>query len=176
MSLIQHEIKQRLPFPTPAQEAVVGLIRTVDVLRRTLAAVVEPAGITLQQYNVLRILRGAGRDGIPTLEIAARMIEQTPGITRLLDRLERKALARRARCPRDRRQVLCTITPGGAHLLGRLDRPMTAASASFCRPLDDGGTIHLVRLLDAVRAALPAARSDRIPVPIRRKNKEMTKK
>jgi hypothetical protein len=57
---------------------------------RRLAGVVEPHGVTLQQYNVLRILRGAGEGGLPTLEIAQRMIEHAPGITRLLDRLERK--------------------------------------------------------------------------------------
>jgi DNA-binding MarR family transcriptional regulator len=81
-----------------------------DRLRRSLAEVVQPRGITLQQYNVLRILRGAGLGGLPTLEIGARMIEEAPGITRLLDRLERKALAERRRCPRDGRRVLCRIT------------------------------------------------------------------
>ena len=87
---LQDELRQRAPFASPAQEAVVALMRTTDVVRRYLARVVDPNGITLQQYNVLRILRGGGADGVPTLEVAARMIEQTPGITRLLDRLEAK--------------------------------------------------------------------------------------
>ena len=74
------------------------LVRTADLVRRVLDAVVEPHGITLQQYNVLRILRGAGAEGLPTLEIGERMIEQAPGVTRLLDRLEAKGLVRRQRC------------------------------------------------------------------------------
>src|SRR5436853_5453131 len=82
---IRSEIKQRRPFPSPHQEAVVALMRTADRARRLVGDVVEPLGITPQQYNVLRILRGAGDAGLPTLEIAQRMIEQTPGITRLLD-------------------------------------------------------------------------------------------
>ena len=151
--LIQRELKQRRPF-TPAQEAVVSLLRTVEIVRRHLAAQIEPHGITLQQYNVLRILRGAGADGLPTLEIADRMIEQAPGITRLLDRLERKALVRRERCAADRRQVLCWITPAGADLLGGLDAAVEAADAAVVADLDDQERRHLVTLLDKVRAGL----------------------
>ena len=106
MSSLQHELRQRRPFASPAHEAVVGLMRTADLVRRQMTALVEPHGITLQQFNVLRILRGAGDEGLPTLEVAERMIEQTPGVTRLLDRLEAKELVRRQRCPKDRRQHL----------------------------------------------------------------------
>src|SRR5215208_2200660 len=104
-SILQQEIRQSRPFRSRQQEAVLALLRTSDVVRRFLARIVEPHGITLQQYNVLRILRGAGEEGIPTLAIGERMIEQAPGITRLLDRLESKGLVRRSRCPEDRRQV-----------------------------------------------------------------------
>ena len=93
MSQLQRELKQRKPFQSVAQEALLGLMRTTDMVRRQVAAVIEPHGITLQQYNVLRILRGGGTDGVPTLDIADRMIEQTPGITRLLDRLSRRPAA-----------------------------------------------------------------------------------
>ena len=103
MPPIADEIKQSRPFPSKGEEAVVALMRTSDLVRRLVSDVVEPHGITLQQYNVLRILRGSRPDSLPTLEIAARMIEQAPGITRLLDRLERKGLIRRQRCPEDRR-------------------------------------------------------------------------
>ncbi|HSN86827.1 MAG TPA: MarR family transcriptional regulator, partial [Thermoanaerobaculia bacterium] len=88
-------------------------MRTTDLVRRAIARLLEPYDMTPQQYNVLRILRGAGEEGIPTLEISDRMIEQAPGITRLLDRLEAKKLVRRQRCPEDRRQVLCWLTPEG---------------------------------------------------------------
>src|SRR6185503_17103008 len=126
-SAVQEEIQQRRPFSSPAEEAVVALVRTADLMRRALTHVVEPRGITLQQYNVLRILRGAGPDGLPTLEIGGRMIEQAPGVTRLLDRLEAKDLAVRERCARDRRQVLCRITPAGQRLLESLEQAMEEA-------------------------------------------------
>jgi hypothetical protein len=76
---------------TGARDTVVALLRAADRVRRRAARIVEPHGITLQQYNVLRILESAKEDGIPTLEVAARMIEETPDVTRLLDRLEANA-------------------------------------------------------------------------------------
>ena len=124
MSQLQRELKQGKPFQSTAQEALLALMRTTDLVRRQMAALVEPSGVTIQQYNVLRILRGGGSDGVPTLEVAPRMVEQTPGITRLLDRLEAKELVRRQRCPKDRRQHLCWITPKGEALLGKLDAPV----------------------------------------------------
>src|ERR1043165_1872826 len=77
---ILKELKQTRPFPSPSQEAAVALLRTADVVNRLIDSVVAGHGITGQQYNVLRILRGAGERGLPTLDIAERMIEQTPGI------------------------------------------------------------------------------------------------
>ncbi len=151
MGSIQREIRQRRPFPSSAQEGAVALLRTADLLRRALAGVVGPRAITPQQYNVLRILRGAGAEGLPTLEIGARMIEQSPGVTRLLDRLEEKGLVKRARCPRDRRQVLCRITSSGLRLLASLDQPMNEATERFLRPLGGEHTRRLIRLLDVVR-------------------------
>jgi len=97
-SALQREIRQRRPFQSPGHEAVLGLLRTADLVRRQAAALVEPHGITLQQFNVLRILRGAGDDGLPTLEVAVRMVEQTPGVTGCSNRLEAKELVRRQRC------------------------------------------------------------------------------
>src|SRR5262249_27588175 len=108
-SAIQRELKQTRPFPSRRQEGAVALMRTADQLRHLLDKCLEPAGITTQQYNVLRILRGARPERLPTLEIAERMIERTPGITRLLDRLEAKQLVHRERFSSDRRQVLCTV-------------------------------------------------------------------
>ena len=83
---IAEDIKQRKPFRTRIQEAYLGLVRAGDDLKRRTSAILEAAGVTLQQYNVLRILRGAGDDGLPTLTIAERMIERTPGVTRLTPR------------------------------------------------------------------------------------------
>jgi DNA-binding MarR family transcriptional regulator len=148
---LREEIRQRRPFRSRGHEGVVGLLLTADRLRRDLASVVEPRGLTLQQYNVLRILRGAGRMGLPTLDIADRMIEQAPGITRLLDRLERKGFAQRARCPRDRRQVLVVITPSGLRLLRDLDAPMAKADDALLDRLGSRRAVTLIRILEALR-------------------------
>jgi DNA-binding MarR family transcriptional regulator len=134
-------------------EAVVGLMHTTDVLRRQAAAVMAAHGLTLQQFNVLRILRGAGDEGLPTLAIAARMVEETPGITRLLDRLEAKGLVRRDGCPKDRRRHLCWITPTGLEALAALDAPVVRAHAHALKGLSKDDTRTLIRLLDQIRAA-----------------------
>ena len=153
MGLTAEEIKQRRPFRSAGHEATVSLLLTADLVRRGVARVVEPAGITLQQFNVLRILRGAGAEGVPTLEIAGRMIEQAPGITRLMDRLEAKGLVRRQRCPTDRRQVLCWITPPGLRLVASLDKPLAERDEAFLRALGRERAARFIGLLDAVRAA-----------------------
>ena len=152
-SPLQREIRQRKPFRSPAHEALVGLLRTTDRVRRTLAGVVEPRGLTLQQYNVLRILRGSRPRGLPTLEIAARMVEHAPGITRLLDRLEAKTLVRRRRDADDRRQVMCQITPAGLKLLAGLDAGLQRADESTLGGLSRRDLRHLIALLDRIRAA-----------------------
>ena len=130
------------------QTASVSLMRTADMIRRAVSAVIEPRGITVQQYNVLRILRGAGPKGLPTLEIAQRMIEQTPGITRLIDRLETKKLVLRKRCPTDRRQVFCLITKDGLALLERLDVPVREAEEQALAALSERQLQQLLSLLE----------------------------
>jgi DNA-binding MarR family transcriptional regulator len=160
-SAIQREIRQRRPFRSRSQEGVVALLRTVDVVRRHLTRVVEGRGITLQQYNVLRILRGAGAEGLPTLEIADRMIEHAPGVTRLLDRLDAKGLVRRKRASDDRRRVLCYATPSARKLLGDLDALMERADREALRPLDGRQLDAFIGLLDRIRAG--HAPDDRVP-------------
>ncbi len=155
VSRIQQEIKQTRPFQTRAEEAAIALMRTADLVRRAVAGIVERYGITPQQYNVLRILRGAGDDGLPTLEIADRMIEQTPGITRLIDRLERKGLVLRERCATDRRQIFCRITREGLDLLAKLDRPISEAG-EWAPSLSPHEHAQLMRLLDKARKSLSA--------------------
>jgi DNA-binding MarR family transcriptional regulator len=152
MSQLQREIRQGKPFRSRGQEVVVALLRTADLVRRAVSQAVETHDITLQQYNVLRILRGAGQQGLPTLEIADRMIEHAPGVTRLLDRLEAKALVRRERCREDRRQVLCWLTPAGLELVERLDEPVDKADVEAVAQLTPEDQEKLLRLLDAVRA------------------------
>lgn len=141
-------------MPTPAQQAVAGLLHTAAGVRRHLAAAVEPFGVTGQQYNVLRILRGARPDSLPTLEIADRLMEQAPGITRLLDRLEAKGLISRERCVADRRQVLCSITRPGMTLLRQMDERIDAADEAVVDALSREELDQLLRLLDTIRGGL----------------------
>ena len=155
-SPLQREIRQTRPFRSRAHEATVALLRTADVLNQAFGKVVEPAGLTPQQYNVLRILRGAGEAGLPTLEIAERMVERAPGITRLLDRLEQKDLVRRERCPSDRRQVLCWPTAGALALLAKLDPAVDDLENRSLSGLPQIDQQHLIDFLDAVRAAHPS--------------------
>jgi MarR family transcriptional regulator, organic hydroperoxide resistance regulator len=153
-SRVQQEIKQRKPFRSKEQEAVVALFRTTDLVRRLSARSVEAERITLQQYNVLRILRGAGPEGLPTLEIAERMIERAPGVTRLLDRIEAKKLVHRHRCPTDRRQVTCTITESGLELLARIDELVDGTDRALMGGLTEDELEQLIGLLDRVRDGL----------------------
>src|SRR6185312_16900298 len=111
-------------FHSVKAEVAVSILRTAALIERYYAQVVARSGLTTQQYNVLRILRGAGEEGLPTLVIRDRMIHEAPGITRLLDKLEKAGLARRERCSPDRRQVLCYITDKGLEVLDQLDDEM----------------------------------------------------
>jgi len=149
---LREEIRQSKPFESSAQEAILALYRTTDQLQRRFSKLIEPHGISLQQYNVLRILRGAGKPGMPTLEIADRMIQQTPGITRLLDKLENKHLVRRERCPDDRRQVLCWITKPGLDLLAELDQPVLAMGTGAMELLKVAEQRALIEMLESLRA------------------------
>ena len=147
---------QARPFRSPAHEAVVELFRTTDRVRRALSAVVEEHGLTLQQFNVLRILRGAGPGGLATLEVAERMVERTPGVTRMLDRLEREELIRRDRCPRDRRRVLASITEKGLEQLDQVDGPMASREEEL---FGSASSSEVVTLLEAFRRLRLAASS-----------------
>lgn len=162
---ITDELKQTKPFPTIGEEAAVSLIRTADLVRRAVGSIVEPLGITSQQYNVLRILRGAGAEGLPTLEIAFRMVEQTPGITRLIDRLEAKALVSRERSSSDRRCVYCRITNAGLDLLAQLDEPVAHAADGLFQNVNERQLAELVGLLDQVRESLNSAAQNKEEVP-----------
>ena len=151
-SALQREIQQRVPFSSQQEEAILAIARTADVLRRRISKLIEPYGVTEQQYNVLRILRGAGCDGLPTLDIAERMIEQTPGITRMIDRLETKGLVSRERGCQDRRQVLCRISQTGLDLLAKLDEPLRQWGLTALGSLREEEMDALILTLARIRA------------------------
>ncbi len=126
------------------------ILRTADVMRRYFDTLLEPYGLTGQQYNVLRILRGATSEGLQTMEIAGRMMEKTPGITGLIDRLEQKSLIERRRCDKDRRCVYCAITREGLELLAELDGPIEQADEQLMARVTNKEAGELVRMLRAI--------------------------
>lgn len=151
---VADELRQSRPFRSVAQEALLAVVLTGDrVLARTSERLAAEADITHQQYNVLRILRGAGKDGLPTLSIAERMIERTPGITRLLDRLESKGLIARERKADDRRLVCCRATKAGLVLLERLDPVIDEFDDRPLRTLSAAELRQLVSLLNRLRVS-----------------------
>jgi MarR family transcriptional regulator, organic hydroperoxide resistance regulator len=141
-------------FRSQRQRGVVTLLHTADAVRRQYVRLFEPYDLTPQQYNVLRILRGALPDALPTMDIADRMIDRTPGITRLLDRLVDKDLVSRERCAEDRRQVLCTISRAGLELLAELDEPVDIADDEVLATLAEAEVARLTRLLERVYNSL----------------------
>jgi len=149
-SVIQATIEQTKPFRSRAQEATLGLLLAADRVRRLASQVAAREGLTVQQYNVLRILRGSEGEGLPTLAIAQRMVEKTPGITRLIDRLEGKGLVRRERCPEDRRLVRCHITEAGLRSLGSLDDAMDRVDDQALGMLSDSDLTTLIYTLEKV--------------------------
>ena len=151
-SAVQAEIRQSRPFRSVAQEATIALLRTASVVGRAIGRVLEPSGLSLAQYNALRIIRGAGSGGIPTLAIRERMIEEGTTITRLLDKLEAAGLIRRERSLPDRRQVICYATERGKRLLDELDPLTDAADEEAVAALDEEQLEQLIAMLDAVRA------------------------
>lgn len=121
---LSREIKQTRPFRSLQEEVVLSMLRTADHLAVPMTDVLRDANLSLSQYNVLRILRGAGKEGLPCGEIADRMVRRDPDLTRLLDRLETRGLVSRSRDPEDRRIVRAAITDDGARLLASLDAPV----------------------------------------------------
>jgi DNA-binding MarR family transcriptional regulator len=149
---LREEIAQRRPFHSVKAEVAVSILRTAAIIERHFAQVVASTGVTIQQYNVLRILRGAGPEGLPTLVIRDRMIHAAPGITRLLDKLETAGLARRERTSPDRRLVFCYITDAGLAVLDQLEVAMKEADDVVVGDLSEAEQRQLLKLLEGVRS------------------------
>lgn len=109
---------------SPQQEAFLAVLKTADVLQNELAALLKPADLSPTQYNVLRILRGAGEEGLPCGRITERMLTHDPDMTRLLDRLEKRGFIERFRDKTDRRVVRAHIVAPGRKILARFDEPV----------------------------------------------------
>jgi DNA-binding MarR family transcriptional regulator len=157
---LQREIKKKRPFDLPEQEALLNLLRTADQLQIRFARLFRRFGLTPQQYNILRILRGEGRP-LPILEIAARMITVVPGITGLIDRLEAASLVERKRCEQDRRVIYVAIAPQAIEILAQIDEPLTALHKRILGHMTPSELMSLSRLLEKARQpAMEAAADD----------------
>jgi DNA-binding MarR family transcriptional regulator len=151
---LRDEIKQQRPFQSLEQEAFLSVLRTADALTQKIAALLKPVKLSPSQYNVLRILRGAGPEGLACREVAERMITRDPDITRLLDRLEGRGLVTRSRDDKDRRVVMARITPQGQHLLAELDGPIDELDRRQLQHLGEQRLRTLIQLLESIRARL----------------------
>ncbi len=151
MSALRQELKQTKPFASLEEEATLSIARTAAVIDHALAQALKPYDITPTQYNVLRILRGAGPDGLCRNEVGERLIRPVPDVTRLLDRMEQMGLIGRTRGRADRRYVTTQITAKGLDLLGRLDGQMCAIHREHLGHLDAGRLRALIDLLAAAR-------------------------
>jgi len=123
-SVLRAELKQRKPFTSLEQEAHLNIARTEAALRAHMDQVLKPFGISPTQYNVLRILRGAGKEGLCRNEIRDRLVDRMPDVTRLLDRMEETGWVTRTRGTEDRRMVSTHLTKAGADLVDSLDEPV----------------------------------------------------
>jgi DNA-binding MarR family transcriptional regulator len=149
---IYDEIRQSRKFDRPEQEAAVALLRTADLLRTRIEAALKPHGISPEQYNVLRILRGAEGHRHRTLDILSRMIARAPNITRLIDKLAAKKLV--SRCPGegDRRVVVVQLTRAGLDFVQQVTSMVDSLDVAAFSTLKPGQVAALIRLLDLVRA------------------------
>jgi DNA-binding MarR family transcriptional regulator len=148
---LQDEIQQTRPFVNLEDEVLVGLLRTADLALRPLAEVLKGRSLSHAQYNVLRILRGAGPAGLSCREVAERMVTREPDLTRLFDRLERRGLIARGREAKDRRVVVTRITREGLALVDSLDGPTAESARQALGHLGPEALRSLSRLLERVR-------------------------
>lgn len=149
-SKLQQELGKKRPFESPEQEAVLNVLRTADQFQNRLLRLFREYGLTPSQYNVLRILRGEGKP-LPILEIGARMIQETPAITGLIDRLEKQGMVARRRCTEDRRVVFVEITPAALDLLAQLDAPLIQLNQRLIGHLSREELRDVSRLLEKAR-------------------------
>jgi DNA-binding MarR family transcriptional regulator len=152
---IQAEIKQSRPFSTLEEEAYLNVQRTANVLSQGMAELLKRHDLTQTQYNVLRILRGAGKEGLTAGDIGDRMITRDPDVTRLLDRLEKRGLVERWRCSHDRRVVWTRITDAGLKAIAPLDPTVSEIHIRQLAHLGRDRLVELIELLEAARERLP---------------------
>ncbi len=148
---LAREIKQTREFPSLEGEAGLNILRTSELLYDRLNTALKKLDMTFTQYNVLRILRGAGSGGVTCSQLAERMIVRDPDITRLLDRLEKRGYVERRRGEHDRRILIATISAVGMEQLQAADPPVREVMASSMRKPGKEKLLQLIEVLGAIR-------------------------
>ncbi len=149
---LRDELKMTRPFKSVEEEAILSISRTAAVLEHAGAEALKPFDLTITQYNVLRILRGAGEVGLCRNEVGARLIRRVPDVTRLLDRMEANGLISRRRGGEDRRFVATYITDKGLKLLEKIDKELPAMHARQLGHVTHKHLRELIGLLEEVRS------------------------
>jgi DNA-binding MarR family transcriptional regulator len=142
-------LKRRLKqgrFTSPQQEALLSVAVAAGAINDLVDGICERHGLTRSQYNVLRILRGVHPDGHPRCEVAGRMVDRAPDVTRLVDRLQARGLVRRTRGGSDLRQAIARITPKGLRLLETMQPEVDAHTKTRFQKLSDKDCHELSRL------------------------------
>jgi MarR family transcriptional regulator, organic hydroperoxide resistance regulator len=148
---IQDEIQITRPLDSAETEAFLNLQRTAGILLGDIQELLKPHGLSSPQYNVLRILRGAGPGGLPSGEIGERMVTRDPDVTRLIDRMMKSGWVVRHRGTSDRRVVRVSITEKGLEILSQLDDPVREAHERQFRSLNKEQISVLISLLETLR-------------------------
>ncbi|HEY2896582.1 MAG TPA: MarR family transcriptional regulator [Gemmatimonadaceae bacterium] len=152
-SRLQDEIKQSRPFERPGDEALLSILRTASVLEYSLNELLRPFGLTMTQYNVLRILQGAGSAGLCGREIGERLVSRVPDVSRLLDRMTELALVSKKRDAADQRHVTSRITAKGRRLLAKATPALEEAEGGRMDRLSDRSVKALIEALELIREA-----------------------
>jgi len=150
---LAREIQQTKPFALLEEEAALNLARTFEVVQQRVSEALKPHQLTPTQYNILRILRGAGSAGVTCSQAGERMVNHDPDMTRLLDRLEARKLVERERSREDRRVVITRITKKGLELVNSLDQPMNAVLKQRFGRLGKEKLRDLIDTLENLRSA-----------------------
>jgi DNA-binding MarR family transcriptional regulator len=154
---LERELKKKRPFESLEQEAMLNIVRTNDQYQIRFARLFRQHELTPSQYNILRILRGEGAP-LPVLEIAGRTVTVVPGITGLIDRLEKAGFVTRERCAKDRRVIYVALTERGRKTLAALDEPLQALHRRLIGHLSKAELKQLTALLEKARGSLSAER------------------
>ena len=149
---LEKEIRQSKAIRLLEEEASLNIVRTADVLMAKVMDVLKPYGLSATQYNVLRILRGAGAAGATCKDVASRMLTRDPDITRLMDRLEKRGLLTRDRAKEDRRFVTTRLTGAGLDMVNELDGPVERLHRKQMMHMTADQLRSLVGLLEEVRS------------------------